>query len=100
MRYTEEQRDQFKNRFFQKRLYQFALIIPVGGALYMLSFGGRYAAELGMEPLMVALGTGGLILAAALFHWLNWRCPACGKHLGNVLNPARCSKCGVALRSP
>ncbi len=98
MRYTEKQRARFEAKFFQRRLYQFALIIPLGGAAFMLSFGERYAAQLNMEPQMMALGTGGLILGAAVFHWLNWRCPACGKHLGNVLNPSKCSKCGVALK--
>jgi hypothetical protein len=36
---------------------------------------------------------GGLIL-----HYANWRCPACKKHLGGSLNPAKCRKCGVRLQ--
>lgn len=97
MRYTEKQRDQFKNKFFQKRLYLFALIAPLGGALYMLGFGIRNAELFNVDPQMMALGSGGLMLAAAVFHWLNWRCPACGKPFGNNLKLKKCPKCGVVL---
>ncbi len=97
MRYTEKQREQFKNKFFQRRLYLFALIAPLGGALYMLIFGIRGAAEFDVDPMMMLAGSGGLILAAAVFHWLNWRCPACGKPLGKNLKLKKCPKCGVVL---
>ncbi len=97
MRYTEKQREQFKNKFFQKRLYMFALIAPLGGAVYMLIFGTRNAELFHVDPQLMALGTGGLILAGAAFHWLNWRCPACGAPFGKDLNPKKCAKCGVTL---
>ena len=99
MRYTEKQREQLKNKFFQRRLYLFAMIAPLGGALYMLIFGIRGAAVFDVDPMMMLAGSGGLILVAAVFHWLNWRCPACAQHLGNVLNPRKCPNCGVTLRS-
>ena len=28
----------------------------------------------------------------------NWRCPACGKHLGSDIYRTRCNKCGVRLQ--
>ncbi|HJO23735.1 MAG: hypothetical protein QF890_07420 [Myxococcota bacterium] len=93
MRHIEEQKAQLKNKLFQMRLYEVALVAPLGGALYFLTFGWRHAAELDGGAPIVLLGSGGLILVAAFFHWLNWRCPVCRKHLGNVLNPKYCSKC-------
>ena len=100
MRYTDKQREQLKSKFFQRRLYMFALIVPLGGALYMLIFGIRGAAEFDVDPMMLLAGSGGLILAAAVSHWLNWRCPGCGKHLGYDWNPRKCPKCGLDLSSP
>ena len=97
MRHIEKQKAQLKNKLFQMRLYEIALIAPLGAALYLLTVGRRYAADLDGRPLIVMLGSGGLILVAALFHWLNWRCPVCRKHLGNVLNPKHCSKCGAVF---
>lgn len=29
---------------------------------------------------------------------VNWRCPACGKHLGGDINRAQCRKCGARLQ--
>ena len=95
MEYTEKQKAEFKAKFAQKRQYQVALAVPVGGAVLLLVLSERYAADL----LTMALGTAGLLLAAAGFSWLNWRCPACGKYLGKNLNPDHCPKCRVALRS-
>ncbi len=99
MRYTEKQRARFKSRFRQKRQYEVALLVPLGGAVVMLAIGERHAEALSLQPLMMALGTAGLVLAAAGFHWLNWRCPACEKFLGRDLNPSHCPGCEVALRS-
>ncbi len=98
MRYTEKQKARFKSKFIQKKQYQVALAVPVGGAVVMLIFGVRFAAVLSVPPEMIALGTVGLLLAAAGFYWLNWRCPACEKYLGKGLNPSHCPSCGVALR--
>ena len=32
------------------------------------------------------------------FTVVNWRCPACGKHLGSDIYRTRCKKCGVRLQ--
>jgi rubrerythrin len=74
-----------------------ALLVPLGGAVLILARGED---ALSLEPGMTALGTAGLLLAAAGFYWLNWRCPACKKYLGKELNPSHCPNCRVELRSP
>ena len=98
MRYSEKQKAQFKSKFIQKKQYQMALLVPVGGAVFMLLRAERYASELSLQPQVMALGTAALLLAAAAFYWLNWRCPACKKYLGTGLNPSHCPKCRVELR--
>ncbi len=99
-KYTEKQKAEFKARFTQTRRYQIALSVPVGGAVLLLVLGVRYVADFGLQQLQtMALGAAGLVLAAAGFSWLNWRCPACEKYLGKGLSPSHCPKCGVALRS-
>ena len=40
----------------------------------------------------------GYVAFACVFSLWNWRCPACGRWLGNQLSPARCRKCGVNLQ--
>jgi rubrerythrin len=95
--YTEKKKAEFKAKFTETRRRQMALVVPVGGAVLLLVLGGRYAADIGLQP--IALSAAFLVLVAAGFSWLNWRCPACGKYLGRGLSPNQCPKCGVALRS-
>ncbi len=97
MKYTEKQKAEFKVMFMQKRRYQVALLVPLGGAVFRRACCMRHVAELDLRT--GVLGTAGLVLAAAAFSWLNWRCPACAKYLGIGLSPNHCPKCGVALTS-
>ncbi len=96
-RYTGRQEARFKASYARKKQFQVALVVPVGGALFLLASSRYYVADLGLQTM--ALGTVGLLLAAAGFSWFNWRCPACKRYLGNNLSPRHCPKCGVALRS-
>ena len=95
MQYSEKQKAEFKAKFIQTRRYQIALFVPVGGAAFLLVFSQRFVAQLGLQPIL--LGTVFLVLVAAGFSWLNWRCPACRKHLGKGLSPNRCPNCGAVL---
>ncbi|MBW2415435.1 MAG: hypothetical protein JRG76_13090 [Deltaproteobacteria bacterium] len=96
-RYTEKQKKDFKERFIQTRRYQIALAVPVFGPLLLLLAGKRAVADLGLQPML--LGTALLLAVAAGFSWLNWRCPACRKHLGWTLNPPCCPRCRVEFSS-
>ncbi len=97
MKYTEKQKAEFKVKFIQKRRYQVALFVPLVGTVFLLAFSMRHVPDPDLQTLV--LGTAGLVLAAAAFSWLNWRCPACAKYLGIGLSPNHCPKCGVALTS-
>jgi len=44
----------------------------------------------GMQAISIAAFLG--------FTSYNWRCPACGKYLGNDINRRQCRKCGVRLQ--
>ena len=40
-----------------------------------------------------------IVIAAFIgFSAVNWRCPACGKYLGNNINRHRCKHCETRLR--
>ena len=39
-----------------------------------------------------------LVLCALVFSIFNWRCPACNKYLGKVMNPRFCTGCGAELQ--
>ncbi len=34
------------------------------------------------------------------FTAMNWRCPACGRHLGGNIDRRRCGRCGTKLQQP
>lgn len=84
-------------RFRQTQLYQAAILVPVGGGLFLLVRAPRYSVDLGLAP--VLLGAAFLLAVAVLFSWINWRCPACRRHLGLRWNPHHCLGCGFILRA-
>jgi hypothetical protein len=86
-----------KARFRQTRLYQAAVLAPVGGAAFLLGNARRYAVDLGLAPIL--LGAAFLLVVAVAFSWLNWRCPACREQLGLRWNPHHCPGCGFILGS-
>lgn len=96
VKYTEKQKLEFKKRFRQTWRYQMALSVPLAGVLLLIFSGKRYVAAFGLQQ--VALSVAFLLLVAAGFSWLNWRCPGCRASLGKGLNPAQCPACGVALK--
>jgi O-antigen/teichoic acid export membrane protein len=98
MAHTKKREDRIKARFRQTMRYQVALIVPLGGAVILLAGADRYSVDVGLQAILLAAAL--LVLVAAGFSWLNWRCPACRKHLGRSLRPSRCPRCGVTLRSP
>ena len=100
MEYTEQQKQEFKKQFADRRRMQ----LMVSGPLIILiilfaTVNENTGLVLGIIP--ISIFTPILIVAvvgAIIFSLKNWRCPACNKYLGKAFNPRFCSKCGVGLR--
>ena len=100
MEYTEQQKQDFKKQFADRRRMQ----LMVSGPLIILiilfaTVNENTGLVLGIIP--ISIFTPILIVAvvgAIIFSLKNWRCPACNKYLGKAFNPRFCSKCGVGLR--
>lgn len=84
-------------RFRQTRQYQVAAVVPVGGGVFLLANARRYSVDFGLLP--IVLSAVFLFGIAVAFSWVNWRCPACRKHLGLRWKPDHCLGCGFVLRS-
>jgi len=97
-RYTPRQQAEFKARFIQKQRYRVAILVPPFGALGLLLMSRRIP-DFWDQATTIILGILGLFLSAAVFTWLNWRCPACKRYLGRALSPRQCPKCKVELAS-
>lgn len=96
MTYTEKQKAAIKARFNQIRLYQGALIVPLGGAALLIFNSKLFIREIGMQSFVFGIAL--LVVSAIGFSWFNWRCPACRKPLGGSFSPEQCPSCGVPLR--
>lgn len=99
MEYSETQRAAFIKQFSQQRsrsrIASVALILMLV-ALRVLPYRNS-GFLLGLSPpLFCSIG---LFAVIGLFitSVINWRCPACGRHLGRTLDPIYCSHCGVQL---
>ena len=100
MEYTEQQKQDFKKQFADRRRMQ----LMVSGPLIILiilfaTVNENTGLVLGIIP--ISIFTPILIVAvvgAIIFSLKNWRCPACNKYLGKAFNPRFCSKCGIGLR--
>lgn len=100
--YTPMQENEFRAELSRRRIPQIAigLLIVVLGLLVMglpladdaMLFGFR--ADSVRWALLLAIG----VLAVASMAL--WRCPACGKHLGSEIKPAKCGHCGVSFSAP
>ena len=98
MQYTQEQLEEFKRQFSARRKRQ----IIVGVSVVVLAVGfrafGEQIQKSGVPDVAWITGAFVLILAAIVFSFRNWRCPACDRYLGRSIGPSFCPKCGVALQ--
>ena len=100
MEYTEQQKAEFKSVFSIRRRNQIFVAIPLAIIVFSFIFISKNGADsfLGL-PLNFAGPIFLILIAAALiFSFKNWRCPACNKYLGKVINPKHCHSCGIELR--
>ena len=98
MAYTDQQQQNFKKQYAVRRRRQLFVGLPL--ILIAIAFvaqnkgAGIYLGGIpitGVAPLLI------IAVGVLLFSVMNWRCPACGKYLGESFNPEFCPKCGVTL---
>jgi hypothetical protein len=99
MEYTEQQKQEFKDAFAERRKRQWMVTIPFAALLFAFAFAQDrgsgtvfgFPGEVA-GPVLIAL-----VLGVLFFSFRNWRCPACNKYLGRAYNPRHCQNCGIAL---
>lgn len=88
--------EQFKRRRKAQWLMTGLLLLMVGGLLWFQEHSHHLPSQLagsGMAGVMVVV-----VICAVTFSFQNWRCPACNRYLGKVMNPQFCSGCGAPLQ--
>jgi Zn finger protein HypA/HybF involved in hydrogenase expression len=95
--HTEEQEKQFKRQFAARQRRQ---RVAATSAVVAVPLGVIASVGSGVSPirLFVILAAGVFVLGVLVFSFVNWRCPACGRYLGQIPIRRHCPKCGVALR--
>lgn len=96
MKLGKDRTGALRARFRQTKQYQVAVLVPLGGVVFLLANAHRFAVDLGLAPILLSAAF--LFGVAVLFSWINWRCPACRKQLGLRWNPGHCRSCGFLLR--
>ena len=97
---TDEERAEIKRQFAARRRRQFALLVPT---VLLIVFGLAMRAGVdfhryGIDRAWAGPVFFGLVVAALVFSFVNWRCPACNAYLGRSLGPHFCPSCGAELR--
>jgi hypothetical protein len=98
--HTEQEMIEFKAQFAARRRRQLILTIPFV-LLVLVALVVRAGVDLGrygikaetFGPVFLVI-----VIAALIFSFANWRCPACNTYLGRGMNPKFCSRCGTELR--
>ena len=100
MLYTDDQKRSFKNTYAMRRKRQIiassTLIIFVAGYILGKDKEAGTILDIPIEysiPIFLVI-----IISGLIFSFKNWRCPACNKYLGKVINPKYCHSCGEELR--
>jgi len=99
--YTDQQKAEFKAAFAAKRRRQWQLVVlpALAAVIVIVIVGGRPEGMLlGLSAAVWRPVAFAVVLAAVVFSFINWRCPACGRYLGRTFNPEYCSHCGIPLR--
>jgi hypothetical protein len=86
--------------FKKRRTRQIMVAIPmvIGMISLFVISENRDFSFAGISSLHISIGIVVLFVAAAVFSFKNWRCPACNKYLGKGISPKFCPKCGVKLQ--
>src|SRR5438105_10248260 len=99
MEYTEQQKAEFKEQFRERKKRQTVVSVLVCVLLVPVFIIRAFPnSPISDYILFVGVGFFAAVVSAIVFSHKNWRCPACGKYLGQSMNPKHCQSCGVALR--
>lgn len=99
--YTDQQRQDFRDRFELRRRRQLVATVPTVIVIFataILQRDGSGTLAGVPEPVIGSLFVVAIV-GILVFSLLNWRCPACQSYLGRSISPRFCQKCGVELRS-
>jgi hypothetical protein len=95
--YTEDQEKQFKLQFAARQRRQRVAATSAVVAVLLGVIAGA-GSGVSLIRLIVILAAAVFVLGVLVFSFVNWRCPACGRYLGQIPIRRQCPKCGVALR--
>jgi hypothetical protein len=100
IRHTPEQESEFKRLFSMRRKRQLLLAVPLIAAIITMLVKSESAspAIFGISQEVYAPAFLVFVVAALIFSFLNWRCPACKGYLGKAISPRFCAKCGAVLQ--
>ena len=91
--------EQMKAEFAKRQGRQH--VATVAAMLLIVVFAVLYARPgwLGPNSRGTIFSAQAVVIAAFIgFTWHNWRCPACGRHLGGDLHRSACRTCRARLR--
>ncbi len=98
---TDRSDREFSRIYAQRRRRQIVLlfvVLPVGAVSFVFRLTGIH--ELFGIPTLTFVVSLLLFVGLCLaFSHLNWRCPACGRYLGESLDHSHCPGCGISLSS-
>lgn len=88
-----------KQEFKSRRARELAMTVPfvVGMWPVVQAVRSPGRSTLGLDWRFEALAGAVLVIACVVFHWVNWRCPACRGRLPGGLSVAICRRCGALL---
>jgi hypothetical protein len=95
--FTSDQETEFKRLFSTRRRRQILLAVPLFVVIITMAVQGD-SEILGIPPAVYGPLFLVLVVAALIFSFMNWRCPACNGYLGKTISPRFCSKCGAVLQ--
>ena len=99
IKYTEQEKEAFKEEFAKKRKRQWAVagVVLLIAAPFLYMKITKQAIDLPIPMTLAGPIFAAIAIAGLAFSFWNWRCPACKKYLGRGVGPAYCPKCGVAF---
>lgn len=95
-----QKKEQIFQSFKRKKRINYAITILVFAVAFFAFWYTNNKSYFSTEAVRTAVlfSIWGVTIGGLIAHYINWRCPACKKHLGGTMNPQSCRKCGIKLR--